>query len=75
MQCFAWRHVVENLNVTVDETQTAALRGHSIDTQRRHRRAGIGPKAFRAGSKGWRYWLRDIVAEQEAHSAKAVGAK
>jgi hypothetical protein len=52
-------------NISIDETQAAALRGHSVDTQRRHRRQGIGPKAFKAGSKGWRYWLRDIKAEQD----------
>jgi hypothetical protein len=59
-------------NISVDETQTAALRGHSIDTQRRHRRQGIGPKAFKAGSKGWRYRLSDIQAEQEARERTAA---
>ena len=54
-----------NFRVSVDETQTAAMRGHSVDTQRRHRRQGIGPRAFKAGSKGWRYWLHEIQAEQD----------
>ena len=59
-------------NISIDETQAAALRGHSIDTQRRHRRAGIGPKAFKVGSKGWRYWLHDIQAEQDACAENAA---
>ena len=55
---------MDRQNVTVDETQTAALRGHSVDTQRRHRRLELGPKPFKSGSKGWRYWLCDIEAER-----------
>jgi hypothetical protein len=54
-------------DISVDETTAAALRGVSTDTQRRHRRQNIGPRAFRAeGAKGFRYRLRDIQAEQQA---------
>jgi hypothetical protein len=54
-------------DISVDETTAAALRGVSTDTQRRHRRQKIGPRAFKAeGAKGFRYRLRDIQAEQQA---------
>lgn len=59
-------------NISVDETQAAALRGHSVDTQRRHRRLGLGPKPFKSGSKGWRYWLRDLKAEQASRAGEAA---
>jgi hypothetical protein len=59
--------------ISVDETQCAALRGVSAPTQQRHRRRKIGPRAFRAeGAKGWRYRLRDIQAEQEAADTEAA---
>ncbi len=58
------------LDVTVDETQAAALRGVSIDTQRRHRKRQIGPRPFKpAGSKGYRYRLADLEAERDAAAA------
>jgi hypothetical protein len=60
-------------NISVDETQAAALRGHSLDTQRRHRRLGRGPKPFKSG-KGWRYWLAEIQAEQEANKFVVAAA-
>jgi hypothetical protein len=63
---------MDTQNISVDETQTAALRGHSVDTQRRHRRQGIGPKPFRAGSRGWRYWLHEIKAEQDARNISGL---
>ena len=65
---------MDRQNVTVDETQTAALRGHSVDTQRRHRRLGLGPKPFKSGSKGWRYWLSDIEAERAELAGRAGAA-
>jgi hypothetical protein len=59
--------------VSVDETQCAALRGVSAATQSRHRRRKLGPRAFRPeGAKGWRYRLRDIQAEQEATNSEAA---
>ena len=61
-------------NISIDETQAAALRGHSVDTQRRHRRLGLGPKPFKAGSKGWRYWLHELEAEQAMRNAPADAA-
>lgn len=60
-------------DISVTETECAAMRGHSVDTQQRHRRLGLGPKPFKPeGSRSWRYWLRDIHAEQNAFKAKAV---
>jgi hypothetical protein len=58
------------LNVTVDETQCAALRGHSVDKQRRDRKRGIGPKPL-PGIKP-RYLLRDIQAEREAQTEETA---
>jgi hypothetical protein len=61
-------------SISVDETTAASLRGISVDTQRRHRKMGIGPKAFWTGSKRPRYWLEDIEAEQAARNAPADAA-
>jgi hypothetical protein len=60
-------------DIRVDETTTAALRGISVDSQKRHRRKKIGPPAFKAeGAKGFTYRLRDIQAEQEATDTEAA---
>jgi hypothetical protein len=59
--------IMDFLNVSVDETQCAALRGRSVDSQRRDRKRGIGPKAFTPpGSNKPRYFLKDIEAERAA---------
>jgi hypothetical protein len=60
-------------NVSVDETQCAALRGRSVDSQRRDRKRGIGPKAFTPpGSNKPRYFLRDIQAERNAQTEETA---
>lgn len=59
--------------ISIDETQCAALRGVSVYTQGRHRRLKIGPRAFRAeGAKEWRYHLREVQAEQENAAAETA---
>jgi hypothetical protein len=60
------------LNVSVDETTCAALRGHSVDKQRRDRKAGRGPKPL-PGIKP-RYLLRDIQAERETPQTEETAA-
>lgn len=43
------------------ERQTAALLGLSVDTMRRYRAAGIGPKWARLGIRVVRYRRADVI--------------
>ena len=63
-------------DTTLNETQVAAFRGVSLDTQRRHRRLGIGPKPLpkSPGVKGERYRLGDVRAGREGKLADNAAA-
>jgi hypothetical protein len=53
-----------SVDVLVDETAAAYLRGVSVYTQKRHRLNGVGPKPIISPNGKPRYRLSDIEREQ-----------
>ncbi len=54
------------------EQELARMLGIHVQTIRRWRRAGTGPKCIRLGPKLWGYVMEDLVAWQESQRARRV---
>jgi predicted site-specific integrase-resolvase len=63
-----------SVDVLVDETAAAYLRGVSFSTQRRHRMAGIGPRPVISQGGKPRYRLSDIEREQGSEKQQAAAS-